>query len=132
MRETGPFSHVTLGRESKTILLPAQLAAFAVIATLLTYSAIRLHVQNRRSWDEIVVRLSPAWTCSSAGPSNADADPWVLFRDAGVMAEMAHYAARNARDFDLATIEELRSNAFVMRIIALQALARGALIRRTA
>jgi len=45
-----------------------------------------------------------------------------LYRDAGVVMEIADYAERNMRNLDKRLIEELRRDALCMRFSALRAL----------
>jgi len=85
-----------------------------------------LHARNRRSWDEIVSRLSPAWKCADLlqpGDTTllAAARLWTVFRDAGVMMELADYADRDGRDSG--SVQELRFTALSLRFAALRALA---------
>jgi hypothetical protein len=85
-----------------------------------------LHARNRRSWDEIVSRLSPAWIVAEPlQPGDtaplAVARVWTVFRDAEVMMELADYADRHGRDSSSG--QELRFTALSLRFTALRALA---------
>lgn len=81
-------------------------------AIYLGYSAAELHRRNQRSWQTIVSSL--------VTDSDADAGPWVAYRNAGVMMEMADYLERNARGFDAQDLRELRSHALQLRFYALR------------
>jgi len=115
------------GRESKqAILIPLQLAAFALTAFYMYRRWSELHARNRRSWQQIVSRLSPAW--KGAVPLQpgdiaplAAAGLWTVYRDAGVMMELADYADRHGRDSS--SVQELRFTALSLRFAALRALA---------
>ena len=60
--------------------------------------------------------LSPAATA----PILKLTRPWVLYRDAGVIMEIADYADQNGRNVDHRLIAELRSDRPMLRITALK------------
>jgi len=114
------------GTGKQVILFPLQLAAFSLMALFMFRRWSELHARNRRSWDEIVSRLSPAWKCADLlqpGDTTllAAARLWTVFRDAGVMMELADYADRDGRDSG--SVQELRFTALSLRFAALRALA---------
>jgi hypothetical protein len=114
------------GTGKQAILIPLQLAAFSLTALYMFRRCSELHARNRRSWDEIVSRLSPAWKCAKPlqpGDSAplAAARLWTVYRDAGVMMELADYADRHGRDSS--SVQELRFTALSLRFTALRALA---------
>ena len=119
---------VDSGTGKQAILIPLQLAAFSLTAFYMFRRWSELHARNRRSWDEIVGRLSPAWKCADLlQPGDtaplAAARLWTVFRDAGVMMELADYAQCHARDFDTNSVQDLRFTALSLRLTVLRALA---------
>jgi hypothetical protein len=119
---TGPPPEGIPGRESKAILIPLQLAAFVLTAFYMFHRWSELRRRNRRSWQEIVSRLSPASACLRTDEPIDTADLWTVFRDAGVMMELADYAQRHGQDFEASSIQELRMTALFLRISAVRAL----------
>lgn len=111
------------GRESKIILIPLQLAAFALTTFYMFYRWSELRRRNQRTWEEIVSRLSPASAGLRTDEPGETADLWTVFRDAGVMMELADYAQRHGRDFDAGTIQVLRFTALWLRFSVMRALA---------
>jgi hypothetical protein len=93
-----------------------------------------LRRRNRRSWQEIVSRLSPAWN-GTVPLEPSDSDPlgaaklWTVYRDAGVMMELADYAQCHGRDFDVSSVRELRFTALSLRFTVLRALVRRISLR---
>jgi hypothetical protein len=66
-------------------------------------------------------RLSPVWNgAATAAPTLKLTSPWVLYRDAGVIMEIADYASQNGRNVDHRLIAELRSDALQLRFTALK------------
>lgn len=75
----------------------------------------------RHSWQVIFCRLSPAWNgAATTAPTLRLTNPWVLYRDAGVIMEIADYADQNGRNVDHRLIAELRSDALQLRTTALK------------
>jgi hypothetical protein len=122
------------GRESTTILIPLQLAAFALTGFYMFNRWSELRRRNERSWQEIVSQLSPAW--NGSGPlepgdndPSAAARPWTVYRDAGIMMELADYAHRHGRDFDVSSVRDLRFTAMYLRFTVLRALVKRISLR---
>lgn len=115
-----------------------ELALF--LALTLSFCRWRMGQQRRRtqSWETLVARFRPDWnaralcdidaaphaTSNRARPAKTHLQGmralWNLLRNAGVMLEMADYAAEA---FDPALLADLRNDALQLRISALQALA---------
>jgi len=97
--------------------------------------------RNEQSWDSLLARLRPDWSARelsdhflwkeelSATPADAwkrmdgPHGLWVMFQNAGVMVEMADFAARNSETVDRVLLETLRSDAMQIRVCVLMALA---------
>jgi hypothetical protein len=116
------------GTGNQAILIPLQLAAFSLTAFYMFRRWSELRTRNQRSWQQIVSRLSPAW--KGAEPFEpydsaplATARLWTVYRDAGVMMELAEYAQCHGRDFDASSIQDLRFAALSLRFTVLSALA---------
>jgi hypothetical protein len=122
------------GRESKIILIPLQIGGFALTAFYMSYRWSELRRRNRRSWQQIVSRLSPGWNGTSP-VEPGDNSPlsgtnlWTVYRDTGVIMELADYAQCHGRDFDVSSVRELRFTALSLRFEVLRALARRISLR---
>jgi hypothetical protein len=106
------------------ILIPFQAALMALITAYMVYSAAEQFQRNHRSWQAIVSRLSFDWDAGMAWGSPSLEKPWIAFRDAGIMMEMADYIERHAREFDAAALDSLRATALQLRFQSLRALTR--------
>lgn len=96
--------------------------------------------RNAQSWDSLLARLRPDWSARELsdhflwqeGMNVAPEDLWqrlegpkglwVMYRNAGVMLEMADYAARNSVSVDRLLLETMRSDAMQIRVCVLMAL----------
>ena len=126
------------------ILLLIQISAILAVAL---YLGRRLRVARRRntqSWDSMLARLRPDWSARelsehflwkdgiNATPEDAwqrmegPKGLWVMFKNAGVMLEMADFAAKNSVNVDRLLIETLHSDAMQIRLCVLTALAQYA------
>jgi len=114
----GPVSLRNELRDAIIILIPLQFATFVVVASYLAYCGIELHRRNRRSWQTILARLSPAWI--KQDQSLLSRNPKWLFRDAGVFMEIADYAERHGNGIPLDSIANLRNDALQIRMVALR------------
>ncbi|MGA8668931.1 MAG: hypothetical protein WB679_03615 [Terracidiphilus sp.] len=111
-----------------------QIALFVSIAVYLGQWIAELHRRNARSWDAMVARLR---LNSSKGGSSADLAAEMdrcftseeiakraltaqgrraMFREAGVMLEMADYAERNGGAEIAPLVARLRSHALAIRM----------------
>jgi hypothetical protein len=113
------------GRESTIILIPLQIACFLLAATVMVSSFVHLYRRERRSWEAIMARMSPAcrraWVISNGSEALNLAwtrTPRIAFRDAGVLMEMAEYMERNSTSCDGTRLELVRSAALDLRFAA--------------
>ncbi|HUV70132.1 MAG TPA: hypothetical protein VMW15_10755 [Terracidiphilus sp.] len=104
-----------------------------------------LQRRNAQSWDSLVARLRLNSMTRSLGDQsiwngNLNVTPeekwrlirgahglWTMYENAGVMLEMADYAARNGESVDPELLATLRSDAMQIRVCVLSALTRYAL-----
>lgn len=121
-----------------------QIAAVAGIAFY--FVRWRAGVKRRRSesWESLLAQLRPDWSARELCEQflwkeglNATVEDawqrmegpkglWVMFQNAGVMLEMANYAARNSTEVDRLLVETLHSDAMQIRVCVLAALAQYA------
>jgi hypothetical protein len=98
--------------------------------------------RKAQTWDSLVARLRSDWSARELTQhflwrEGLDATPsetwsrirgayglWAMFQNAGVMVEMADYAARNCDTVDHELLEILRNDAIQIRICVLTALVR--------
>jgi len=117
-----------------------QVAIVAAIALYLVLWRRRMRRRNAQSWDALLAQLrldwsarelsdtflwkegisvsaEDAWRCME-GPKGL----WVMFQNAGVMLQMADFAAKNGTDVDPIALATLRSDAMQIRLCVLMAL----------
>jgi hypothetical protein len=122
-----------------------QIAAIAAVAIFLARWRVSAGRRNIQSWEALVARLQPCWSGRelsehflareglSVSPEeiwdrmHGAQGLWAMYRNAGVMLEMAHYAARNSASFDSELLASVRSDLVQIRVGALMALAQFAL-----
>jgi hypothetical protein len=122
------------------ILLLFQIAAVVLVAGFLGRWLKANRRRNVQSWDSLLARLRPDWSARELSDHflwkdeiNATQDDawqrmdgpkglWVMYQNAGVMLEMADFAARNSADVDLVLLATLRSDAMQIRLCVLMAL----------
>ncbi len=120
------------------ISTPFQIIAFFGVTALLYRCRAAQHRRNTQSWDSLLVRLRPCWNGRSlCAMVSAEDEPkstlrekwtrirgadhlWAMYRNAGVMMEMADYAARNTDSVAPEILRSLRSDAMRIRILILQ------------
>ena len=121
-----------------------QIAAIAPVAIYLGRWRAGLRRRNTQNWDSLVARLQPDWSArelsvhflSKEGLNTAPGETWermhgfrgirAMYHNAGVMLEMADYAARNSElsdSNDQVLLETLRDDAMQIRTEALIVLA---------
>jgi hypothetical protein len=121
------------------LLITLQIAAVALVALYLGWSRLRVWQRNRQSWEGMLQRLHHGWNAGALSEhfpwkEGLDISPdenwtrihgarglWIMYRNAGVMLEMADFAARHA-GIDPALLETLRADATQIRLAALYAL----------
>jgi ABC-type multidrug transport system fused ATPase/permease subunit len=136
-----------------TQLLIFQIISILLIAAVFVAWQVSVKRRNRRSWEQILARLRVDWS----GHALSESFPWrpemplspdetwlqiqgvrglsVMYRNAGVMLEIADYAVRNStaeHEVDPMLIAALRSDALQIRIFALLGLSQYGFLRTTA
>ena len=127
------------------MFLVIQIGAVLAIVVYLARCRIRLARRNRQSWEALVAKLRPAWggeqssthylwmegitVCPDELWDNIGGTRgvWTLFKNAGIMLELAEYADRNCETIDQVLLQRLRSDALQIRKCALGVLVRCAL-----
>ena len=123
------------------ILTILQFAAVAVVAISLVRWRASLCGRNAQSWESMIARLRPGWSAlelsdhfsQKEGLNTTPDQTWerikgarglrAMYKNAGVMLEMADYAAKNCDTIDPELLAALRDNATQIRMGALKALA---------
>ena len=126
------------------MLVLVQIAAITIVAISFYAFKAGMCRRNAQSWDSIVgrLRLDPgARRLSDQSVWNSDLKftpeekwqlvhgaqgLWTMYENAGVMLEMADYAARNSDTVDKEMLAELRSDAMQIRVSVLSALGKYA------
>lgn len=121
-----------------------QIAAVALVAVYLGYWRLSAHRRNGRSWASLIARLRPDWSARDLSEhflwkEGLSASPdetwkrikgarglWAMYQNAGVMHEMADFAARNG-SVDPVLFANLRTDAMQIRTCALTTLIQCAL-----
>ena len=121
-----------------------QILAITALAVALHGWRASLRRRNSRSWDSMVARLrldcgTQRLNDESAWNGRLQLTPqeqwqlvrgafglWAMFENAGVMMEMADYAARNSASVDSELLATLRSDAMRIRVYVLAALCKYA------
>lgn len=110
----------------------------ALIAMPIVWTLIEMHRRQRRSWEQIAVRMSPecrlAYSSERSDRCKLAVAVWansprVAFRDAGVLMEVADYAERNAADVAPSRLRDFRTAVIELRLAAAGAILRRALLR---
>ncbi len=124
------------------MVLPVlQIAAVVAIALYLVRWRKSVRRRNAQTWETLLARLRPEWSARELsdrflwqeGLSATPEDTWqrmegmkglwVIFQNAGVMLEMADFAAKKCEGVDLLLVETLHSDAMQIRVCVLMALA---------
>jgi hypothetical protein len=127
------------------MILPVlQIASVVGITLYLGHWRHRARQRNAQSWDALLGRLRPDWSARELsndflwkeGVSATPEEAWkrmegprglmVMFKNAGVMLEMADFASKNSDNVDRVILETLRSDAMHIRMCVLMALAQYA------
>src|SRR5271157_6302904 len=100
------------------ILLLLQIAAVAVVALYLCRWRSGVRRRNAQSWESLLARLRPDWSARELSDhflwkEGLDATPeetwkriqgplglWAMYQNAGVMVEIADFAAKNSDSVD--------------------------------
>jgi hypothetical protein len=81
--------------------------------------------RSTQTWESLLARLQPGWLMPRPEGKLIEQHarrPWELFCSAGVLLEMADFAARNAVSHDAVSHQELRRDAVKIRLYALKSL----------
>jgi hypothetical protein len=127
------------------MILPLlQILTFAAVAYGLYRWRANVRRRNNQSWEALIARLRLDWSARELSDNflwreglNATPDDawqrmegprglWVMYQNAGVMLEMADFAARHDAQVDRLVVETLRSDAMQIRVCVLMALAQYA------
>lgn len=126
------------------ILALLQAAVVTALIAYLYHWVLRARRRNAQTWGSLMARLRPDWNSRDLSDptlwANAVAatpeEKWeriegarglcAMFQNAGVMLEMADYAARNSNTIDRELLAGLRSDAMQIRVSVMEALARYA------
>jgi hypothetical protein len=128
------------------MILPIiQVVAVSSIAIYLGRSRFRLARRSARTWESLIARLRHDWSARGLSDhflwkEGLNATPeeaweciqgarglWAMYQNAGVMLEMADFAAQNSDSVDQQLLETLRNDAMQIRGCALRGLAQYAL-----
>jgi hypothetical protein len=119
-----------------------QIVAFIATAAYLFHAGRNLRRRSALSWDSLMARLRPDGNArelsdlcfSRHGLNSIPIEKWkhvhvlwAMYSNAGVMIEMADYAALNSDSVSLEFLADLRGEAMLMRICVLKTLASFAL-----
>ncbi len=118
-----------------------QIGALALVVGYLVYLRISMARRNGQSWESLIARLQPGWSGRQLsehflwkeGLSSTPEDTWehiqgtrglwAMHKNAGVMLQMADYAARHGENVDPALLQALRSDAMQVRLCTLVTIA---------
>src|ERR1700743_1773667 len=120
------------------MILPLlQVLIFAALVTWFVRWRVAVKRRGRQTWDSLLSRLRVDWSARELSDNflwkeglNATPDDawtrmegprglWAIYQNAGVMMEMADYAARNCQDVDRVLVATLRSDAMQIRLCVL-------------
>ena len=122
-----------------------QIVAVALVVGYLGYLRVSVARRNKQSWESLIACLQTGWSGRQLsehflwkeGLSSTPDDTWVhiqgthglwaMFKNAGVMLQMADYAARHAENVDPELLRTLRSDAVQIRICTLMTIAQCAM-----
>jgi len=114
-----------------------QIGAVLLVVAYLGYLRVSMARRNKLSWESLIARLQKGWTGRQLsehflwkeGLSSTPEETWeriqgtrglwVMFKNAGVMLQMADYAARHGESVDPELLRTLRSDAVQIRLSAL-------------
>lgn len=121
-------------------LMVLQIVAVALVAGYLCHLRLSVARRNRQSWESLIARLQKGWSGRQLsehflwkeGLSSTPDETWVhiqgtrglwaMYKNAGIMLQMADYAARHADSVDPELLRTLRSDAMQVRLCALMTL----------
>jgi hypothetical protein len=122
------------------ILQVFEIAAVVAIALFLVRWQKNARARNAQTWETLLAKLRPEWSARelsdhflwqeglSATPEDAwqrmegPKGLWVMYQNAGIMLQMADYAAKHCEGVDRLLVETLHSDALQIRVCVLMAL----------
>jgi hypothetical protein len=122
-------------------LVVLQVAAVVPVAAYLGYLRTTMRRRNNQSWESLIARLKPGWSGRQLsehflwkeGLSSTPDETWehiqgtrglwAMYNNAGIMLEMADFAAQHSETIDPVLLQTLRSDAIQIRLCTLMTLA---------
>ncbi len=123
------------------LFLIGQIALVVAIAGYFVYWQMSVRRRNRQSWESLIGRLNEGLKFNALsehfpwkeGLSTTPEETWeqlggvrglrAIYRNAGVMLEIADFAARNASNVDPALLQNIHADAAQIRICVMTTLA---------
>ncbi len=120
------------------MLTVLQIVAVTLVVGYLGYLRISVGRRNAQSWESLIARLQTGWSGRQLsehflwkeGLSSTPDETWVqiqgtrglwaMYKNAGVMLQMADFAARHADSVDPELLQALRSDAVQIRLCTLR------------
>ena len=127
-----------MNQMSLTVL---QIVAVSLVAGYLLYLRFSMVRRSKRSWEALIAQLQKGWSGRQLsehflwkeGLSSTPDDTWAhiqgtrglwaMHKNAGIMLQMADYAARNGENIDPELLRTLRSDAMQIRLCTLMTIA---------
>jgi hypothetical protein len=131
------------------ILTVLQIVAVSLVVGYLVYLRISVGRRKNLSWEALVARLQSGWSGRQLsehflwkeGLSSTPDETWeqiqgtrglwAMHKNAGIMLQMADYAARNAENVDPELLRTLRSDAMQIRLCTLMTIAQCTMSQAT-
>lgn len=119
------------------MLTVLQIVAVSLVVGYLGYLRFSVARRSKQSWESLIARLQQGWSGRQLsehflwkeGLSSTPDETWVhiqgtrglwaMFKNAGVMLQMADFAARHAENVDPELLRTLRSDAVQLRLCTL-------------
>lgn len=121
-----------------------QIAALVLMGAYFYCSVVERRHRNQQSWDSLVARLRPGWNARELIDEPVQGRRlhltlygklkhihgarglWAIYANAGVLLEMADYAARNSCALDPELLTFMRKEAMETRLLVLEVLGKYA------
>ena len=122
-----------------------QIGAVVLVVAYLGYLRVSMCRRSKQSWESLIARLQTGWSGRQLSEhflwkEGLSSTPeatwehiqgtrglWAMFKNAGVMLQMADYASRHAENVDPELLRTLRSDAMQIRFCALMTISQCAL-----
>ena len=122
-----------------------QIGAVVLVVAYLGYLRVSMARRNKQSWESLIARLQTGWSGRQLSEhflwkEGLSSTPdqtwehiqgtrglWAMYKNAGVMLQMADYAARHAENVDPELLRTLRSDAVQIRLCAIMTIAQCAM-----